>query len=395
MGDNTETRPLFRTPNAEDGWLAVPRFNRWERGTERVYEERMGIKASRECRSPGRVKFKLAHLESGSILVPDQIYLRDSAGKWLWLQPLGFLPPLLHNFGDGRIDARFAIDVSLGLNIAVELWSSDCLAHLPDHSFLFDCTIHGPTDLALHATGDAQFTGKEPELFLFHHTTEDAKASIRSTGGIRTSSWNIQGARKLIQRHHVYFTALDELSHNEDLLQIAMSSISKVLLRTDVCPNLSSLSDMLKYQDEILAMDVYREDRRNRTATVGLWISAADLAPQHIYRHDLGEGIFYEVTSPFIERVAASPFSTMSIVEDRLITHTACLVRPHELIIGEARTVDGLRAPFDEETTRERVLVESRFIGEENPLQFWFQNSNNPLFEELRPSVSFTDTQAP
>jgi hypothetical protein len=369
-------------------------LNRWERGAERVYEQRMGISCSRKSRMRGRIKLKLAHLESGSILVPDQLYLQDFAGEWLWLQPFGFLAPLLSNFGAGNVEATCAVDVSLGVNVDVHIRSGECISHLPDNSFLFDCIIHGPDDLALHATGDARFGDEGPELFLFHHTTEDARKSICSTRSLRASSWNIQGTKRFIQRHHIYFTALSELSHDEDLIQIAMSSISKIFLRSDACPEMSTLEEMLQHKDEILVLEVYREDRRNRTATIGLWVNAADLAPQHIYRHDFGNAIYYEVTSPFIERVAAEPNSAMTIAGDHLTTNQPSLIRPRELIVGDARIIEGLRAPFDEETTRDRVLVESDYLQDENPLTFWFRMANSTRRPELILGVSLPETES-
>jgi len=40
--------------------------------------------------------------------------------------------------------------------------------------------------------------------------------------------------------------------------------------------------------------------------------------------------------------------------------------------------LDGLRAPYDEEDTKEKVLIE-RTSGTDTILDFWFQNGNHDL----------------
>src|ERR1700694_3596836 len=104
-----EPRPLFYSPSVEDGWIENRRYNRWERGDERVYEENHGFRVSREVALNGRVKVKLVHRPFGSVLFPDQLFLPRADGSWAWFQPMSFLPPLLTQFGDGIL-ARFAVD---------------------------------------------------------------------------------------------------------------------------------------------------------------------------------------------------------------------------------------------------------------------------------------------
>ena len=69
------------------------RFNRLEIGSKHFYLEQFGTKLPEHNFYDGFIKCKLAHSTQGSVIIPDQIYLK---GKFLlWIQPLAFSPNLI------------------------------------------------------------------------------------------------------------------------------------------------------------------------------------------------------------------------------------------------------------------------------------------------------------
>ncbi len=61
------------------------------------------------------------------------------------------------------------------------------------------------------------------------------------------------------------------------------------------------------YKNDLLQLNVYPCDPSKRDMSVETWVDSAILAPQHIYRHDEGLGVYYELPHAFIHRVGAEP----------------------------------------------------------------------------------------
>ena len=129
-----------------------------------------------------------------------------------------------------------------------------------------------------------------------------------------------------------------------------------------------------------LSMDVYRETTLNRRATIPLRVPAQDLAPQHLLRHDqAGAPVFYEIVGPFIHRLGTLPDEKLPISDGVAQCPRSGVRRFEYMVIGDARMLEGLAAPYDEENTAHVLKIE-RPPSEMTILDFWFSFGNKDLF---------------
>ena len=230
------------------------RFNRLESKHGREYLKE--FKADRPKggqRYAGFIKCKLVHHQNYSTIIPDQIYL-EGAGRLLWIQPLFFLPSILA-FDDASGVCQIHVDISHGASIAIEFQRDWVQYRLRDGSLLYRCDLTSVPALFSYATGTARLTKTAPQLKLFHHTTRQARKAIQASAEFFSSSWNIQGTKRLVNISYLYLTALEDITHEGDLQEIAMASRGKISLRVD--------QNATVIPDEILT--VYRESTSNRS----------------------------------------------------------------------------------------------------------------------------------
>lgn len=329
----------------------------------------------------GYIKCKLAHGLGYSVILPDLLLLGHAGTKWI--QPLTFGPNLLAKIGD-EIHCSISVDISCGHRLLVKFRNVDLVSRLTDGAELYRCTLLGPHDLDEYATGDSTIsTGNAPYLKLYHHTSSDAKQKIEDSEEFWGSKWNIQGTnKKLINVAYVYFTSLHKVESVDDLTMIAMASNGRLTFAVD---NFDPPAALLPgwettYKSKILVLPVYRASTADRTATLEFEIESSLLAPQHLLRHSPeGDQVWYEIATPFVQRVGIDPGSTLKYTGSR-IDFTSVEVKHFDyVVIGDATTVAGLAAPYDEEDTTFLLKVERPLAGS-NILDFWFQNSNQDLF---------------
>lgn len=358
------------------------RYNRIELEHSHVYLTNYGTEPRQDVAFAGLIKCKLIHARWGSILVPDQVYLDTSPLRWI--QPLAFAPCVLAKMDENAFIASLWIDISCGQTVRVKFGHDQLRRKCPDGSELFECTIHGPNDLEEYATGEARITQEGvPELLLYHHTAEQTKPLILGSKSFRGSKWNIQGNKELTNVSYAYFTCLDQIETCEDLIQIAMASDGKIhLIRDDFDLPLILNRDTWREQHgaDILELDVYRESTANRTATVAVHVDSTALASQHLHFHRPSRGAaYYEVCKPFIYRVGMNPGDTLPIDLDAGRVAPERVKRFAHIVAGDATTLDGLRAPFDEEHTDDIFKVEHTPEGH-SALSFWFTFPNSDHF---------------
>lgn len=317
----------------------------------------------------GKIKCKLVHHARYSVVVPDQLYL-CVGNETLWIQPIFFLAPSLLKI-DERKTCRLFIDISFGASLTVEFESDGLISRLSDGSGFYKCQITGPTLLFKYATGSAQILNGVPYLKLFHHTNRKAKESIVGSSEFWTSSWNIQGNKVLSNISYLYLSPINKIHCDDDLEEIAMSSSGYIPLRTD--HNLSETPDEL--------LKVYRDSTDNRTHSIPVWVRADHLSPQHVYRHEpIDPPIYYEIVCPLIQRVGVNAGSVVRLNRNTLSPR---LPKPSNyIVLGIATTVDGLRAPYDEENTSHVWKIDSLKDTEEL-IDYWFRNRNSDLFSDL------------
>ncbi|MHC5024802.1 MAG: hypothetical protein ACYTGG_13010 [Planctomycetota bacterium] len=180
---------------------------------------------------------------------------------------------------------------------------------------------------------------------------------------------------------YAYFTPLDAIRYDSDLKKIAMSAGGTIELCRDgvQLPPVLHPGDLDRYKHDILRLDVYRCDPAKREACIDVWVDASIVAPQHVYRHDAGGPVYYELPHHFIHRVGAEPGRNVIFDDERRIHRQDGLRSFDYIVVGDCRTLDGLKAPYDEEDTTHVMKIERVPTGE-TMLDFWVKRSNSDLF---------------
>jgi hypothetical protein len=318
------------------------------------------------------VKVKLAHRAGGSVLLPEVVAL-GSAGRQ-WVQPHFFYAPVLSYFDGGDSHARImiaAVDPSRriegGLLCSLDIDRKHRIAVLDDHSEVYRCTLtsdHSPAELTVGRTRLRSDGGIDVRLY--HHTNRSALPLILVSGRVNGSAWNYQGSRRLGNISYAYFTSLRRITGEADLRCVAMASTGELGFRLDTSNG--STPD--------LALEVYRESTRNRTATLALWVPAEVVATPHIWQHS-GATVHYEVTHPWIYRVGLEPGTALPFLREEVKPDPTDLRRLSYAVIGDCTTVAGLEAPFDEENTAETFAVQD--LAGTDLFQFWQDHANSNL----------------
>lgn len=353
------------------------RFNRCEGNFENLYYHNYGWAQKQTFRKTGWIKCKLLHGYGFSLIIPDQIYIEKNGLKWI--QPLAFLPVQLVKHNEEFIEAILFVDISCGNNLKVIFTNKDFEKSYLDGSQLFKCQIFGPKKLHEYATGDAEWSDDHlPYISIFHHTSIDAKEKIIQSGYFVPSSYNIQGTiKKLINVSYAYFTPLDSLRTNEDLVRIAMAEKGIIELRRDgfIPPLILEPGWESKYKNDILRLEVYSCNPNKREAALKVWIDASILAPQHIYMHDENGIVYYEFPHPFIHRIGTLP-KNIIIFDDKKKLHRQINLKSFDyVVVGDCTTLEGLKAPYDEEDTQNIMKLE-QIKDNLTILDFWFNFGN-------------------
>jgi hypothetical protein len=297
---------------------------------------------------------------------------------------------MLSKFSEHRVECWFSIDVSCSQRLEVIFKAEDFVQAFEDGSELYRCTVHGPRSLKAHATGDSQLRrNNAPLITLYHHTTEDSKKKIIASGSFRLSHWNIQGTEKKIKNAgYVYFTALDQISCEDDLRCIAMSSDEVIYMIVDGFNPPPSISPdiVAHFGKEILPLKVYRGSTKDRTATLKFKIDASTLTPQHLLLHTGDLPMWYEVCNPFTHRVGVQPGNMLGFSDGTIERESFPAKTFQYIVVGDASLVEGLAAPFNEETTESIFKIEPPQPG--RPLlQLWFDLGNTDLYSPKSPEL--------
>jgi hypothetical protein len=345
-------------------------FNRFEKGGHHQYVEVFSPPIIKESKHSGTIKCKLVHGLGYSIIVPDLLFLLEE--KTRWIQPLFFTACSLSKFDD-RVECRFAVDISHGHRLFVNISSKGFIRYFDDGSELFTCEIQGPENLKDYCTGTFE-DHDEYHIPLFHHTNKDSCSAILKSKYFRSSTCNFQGTneKELTNVNYTYFTCIDSIRAPEDLNQIAMASAGKIaLLRDNGSPN---------NPNDIVVLEVYRGSTTNRTHPIKMLIPISLIAPSHLIKHfPFGEPVYYQVMNPFIYRIGLLPGGILPFESGAVKPDPGSLKRFEYVVIGNGTEREGLIAPFDEENTK-NILKIQKTNQNSNILEFWFKEGNKDLF---------------
>lgn len=212
---------------------------------------------------------------------------------------------------------------------------------------------------------------------------------MRASGAFRLSHWNIQGTEKKVRNvGYVYFTALDKIVFEADLKSIAMSSDEVIYMRVDGFdpPPLITAAVLRHFANEILPLKVYRGSTKDRTATLKFSIDATVLAPQHLLLHTGEVPMWYEISNPFTHRVGLQPGNMLKFRALTIERGTFPAKTFEYMVVGDASCVDGLAAPYDEETTESIFKIEPS-QARRSLLNLWFDVANTDLFSTKSPEL--------
>ncbi|QKK27024.1 hypothetical protein [Rhizobium hidalgonense] len=334
----------------------------------------IGLQGNSRRAYEGFLKLRLGHSEGRSYLVPDVLI---AVGGYRFFLPTFFGPPLLSfNIEPGRHFADFNLDVghprtTKRERLVVRIRSEDRVRVYDDGAQIYRCTFEGPRALASFASGLCSPDGGGDFLLqLYHHTTPANARNIKSSGELWSSAWNLAGTRKLTNIAYGYFTTLSEIQSEEDLRTIAMASQGTIQFQTT--------SGRLR--EEVLSLKVYRDRTRDRTAALAFSVSSELIAPAHLYLHPpVGhEPAYFEVVCPDILRVGVLPKAKLRLSSSQIGVEQLEIKAFDYVIIGDAGTLDGLAAPFDEEETKQITHLE-KITLETDLFDFWLANQNTDL----------------
>jgi hypothetical protein len=295
-------------------------------------------------------------------------------------QPLFFTACSLSKYDD-FIQCRFSVDISHGYRLTIKFTNNNFVRNFEDGSELYNCTIEGPENLEDYCTGDVVENGHELLIPLYHHTNKKSHDLILQSKYFKSSPWNFQGSNEKVLEnvHYTYFTCLDSITTQDDLAQIAMASSGKLILLKD--------NGSANNPNDLVILDVYRENTINRTHPIKKLIPVSLLASNHLIKHfPMGEPVYFQVVNQFIYRVGLHPNQFLPFNGQIITPNKDALKRFEYIVIGDGRTREGLIAPYDEENTPHILKIQAVDNGS-NILNFWFDEGNQDLFTNRQVEV--------
>lgn len=342
-------------------------LNRYETFNSHQYIQELGDDEwKKEIKYDGFIKCKLMHGQVGSVIVPDLLFYQLEDDKsFSWIQPLAFRANRIY-YEETDATAVIMIDISARTTVSVRFKRSNLIQRFSDSSELYKCEILASEDLSQHYTGKGVFKDNFlPFIKLYHHTTHDASGKIKGSGFLLNSKWNIGGTKELSNIGYVYFTPLDKLKYDDDLIQVAMSSNGSIHLTTNT--------------GEIRKVNIYRRNVNHFETTLDFLVDTQNIAPSHLYkRRDSMGGVFYLICSPFIHRVGMNPTETLKFEKNIIEDNSK---KADYIIVGDCDRLDGVTAPYDEENTSYIFKIEDRYDSK-NLFDFWEEFSNTDQYTE-------------
>lgn len=331
----------------------------------------------------GFIKIRLGHGRFGSVVIPEQVIIKNAG--WQYFQPFFFDPPqLIFDIEPDISAAKFSIDIGeprerKPRRVMITIRSDGLLKSYSDGSQIYACIMEGPMRLSPYASGKCTMSNKNNfSLKLYHHTSNENYPKIKSSGKLWSSPWNLAGTRKLQNVAYSYLTSLSKILDEDDLHRIAMASVGKLPFQTTSARPI----------EEVMELTVYRENTTQRTARILFEVPWELISPSHLLVHRTQDGTYYEIMCPQVFRVGVIPNAKLSIEEHTLNCSSKAIKSFDYIIVGEAETPEGLRAPYDEDSIS-MIMHCTKFLAGQTFHNFWQQNQNSDQitgrkFEEIK-----------
>ena len=320
----------------------------------------------------GFIKCRLLHMNGISVIQPD-ILFGDNSRKGFF-SPRFFDPNQISFFEDGIDDfCRLTLVTSNKVCLRVAFYKRDWLATNPDGSAIYRC-VYGKVDGPSPPKPDGRWRrrGSKFQLFLYHHTDRDGAKGIATSHTLWGSRRNIQGNLWLRNISYGYFTCIDKIKSEIELLEIAMSSSGLTGLVPTNAPYHPLYARMIRIPVQMAAQ---------RSEALGFWIDSALIAPNHLWLHKpLDKPAYYEIVLPKVFRVGVRAGANLNIIGNEISVPTNDRKIFEYVIVGNAEDYYGLEAPYHEEDTTSLALID-KLAHDEEIIGCWKRKANTNQFD--------------
>lgn len=323
----------------------------------------------------GFFKCRLVHMPDRSFVLPDVLLSSEMKGEFY--APKFFTPNQIAFFGDdGSADfCRLTLELLNGNDVDVAFFRRDLVKACSDGSFIYKCAFSPKVKKGLpEACGRWRRNGKTFELLLYHHTNATAEIGIRDSRELWSSSWNIQGSKRLENVSYGYFTSLPKIRNEFHLQKVAMSQFGVSHFLPTNAP----------YSAEFAAaLPVPNRTPTDMGRSLAFWIDMETISPSHIWLHrPWSRPAYYEVVLPHVYRVGVTPGYRIPLGGNRLAIDPGQAKLLKYVVVGDASTPEGLAAPYNEENTPlvakiDEVPTGSEIIGR------WHEKQNSDLYPTM------------
>lgn len=321
----------------------------------------------------GILKCRLLHMDGNSVVQPDLLLSTNFQGQQFYV-PHFFDPNAIGFFDNKDNDfCRFTMVVNDEVLLRIGFFAQDRIKLCGDGAVFYKCHFSRLSDNGRpKSDGTWRKRGDQYQLQLFHHTNDEGLRGINNSREVWGSRRNIQGNLWLENIAYGYFTSLKKIQGEGDINSIAMSSSGL----TGLVPTNAPYHAM--YANRI---SVPQQAATDRARTIALWVDCELLAPNHLWLHrPLNSPAYYEVVLPKVFRAGIKPGCNLRIDHNEVRIPEADRRQFRYVIVGDADTELGLKAPFHEEETTQVAAVEA-FQGNEEIIECWKRLSNTNQFD--------------
>lgn len=330
----------------------------------------------------GILKCKLGHTgRRGSNIIPEFLFLQKK-NEFSYIVPLGFLPSRM-KFNDPHSYLYQEFDISCGNKVRYSCSTGDYLGKGVDHSHFFKVKVQGPPDLYSFSSGKAvKDKASFFKLEIFHHTSETAKDLIISSGTLKGSKWNIQGNKEIINFNRCYFTPLNSIKNEGDLIQIAMVNKGAIFLVQDGYePDL--IIDPNNIPAYVKKIEVYRSSTDDRKSSIKFLVPSTVISTRMIEFHEAIPA-YWKISNPFILtiKVKKDQFLSFNKKNDvyEVYENQENILPSTNVIFSDCSSMQYIDATFDEENAFSLFKIDQT---KQDPITRWKYNTNTDLFTGL------------